>query len=145
MQKGIIALFFQNSEFSVVPRALNAWKDYVAERKRVKRIALYVLNRLRHPLAGWFQRWKYDAADSQKQMMHFTKAELMDKIIADENLIGSTESRLQRMDEAIENLAIQRENLLGHYIRGQKLAIALCKNKYLKSLFRAFLRWKRFN
>jgi hypothetical protein len=44
MQKGIIALFFQNSEFSVVPRALNAWKDYVAERRRVKRIALYVLN-----------------------------------------------------------------------------------------------------
>jgi len=29
MQKGIIALFFQNSEFSVVPRALNAWKEYV--------------------------------------------------------------------------------------------------------------------
>ena len=77
--------------------------------------------------------------------MNYTKAELMDKIIADENLIGSTESRLQRMDEAIENLAIQRENLLGHYIRGQKLAIALCKNNYLKSLFRAFLRWKRFN
>jgi hypothetical protein len=51
-------------------------------------------------------------------MMNYTKAELMDKIIADENLIGSTESRLQRMDEAIENLAIQRENLLGHYIRG---------------------------
>jgi metal-responsive CopG/Arc/MetJ family transcriptional regulator len=29
MQKGIIALFFRNSEFKVVPRALNAWKDYV--------------------------------------------------------------------------------------------------------------------
>jgi len=54
MQKGIIALFFQNSEFSVVPRALNAWKDYVAERKRVKRVAQFVINRLRHPLAGWF-------------------------------------------------------------------------------------------
>jgi hypothetical protein len=89
-----------------VPKALNAWKEYVQERKRVKRVALYVINQLRHPLAGWFQRWKYDAADSQKQMMHYTKAELMDKIIADENLIGSTESRLQRMDEAIENLAI---------------------------------------
>jgi len=51
-------------------------------------------------------------------MIHLTKAELMDKIIADENLIGSTESRLQIMDESIEHLDIQRENLLGHYIRG---------------------------
>lgn len=94
MQKGIIALFFQNSEFAVVPKALNAWKEFIAERKRIKRAAQFVLNQLRHPLAGWFQRWKYDAADSRKQMMHLTKAELMDKIIADENLIGSTESRL---------------------------------------------------
>ena len=30
----------------------------------------------------------------------------MDKIITDENLIGSSESLLQRMDEAIEHLAI---------------------------------------
>ena len=47
------------------------------------------------------------------------------------------------MDEAIDHLAIQRENLLGHYIRGQKLAVALCKNNYLKTTFRAFMRWKR--
>jgi len=51
-------------------------------------------------------------------MQTLTKQQLVDKIVADENLIGSTESRLQRMDEAIDQLAIQRENLLGHYIRG---------------------------
>jgi hypothetical protein len=49
------------------------------------------------------------------------------------------------MDEAIDHLAIQRENLLGHYIRGQKLAVALIKNNYLKTVFRAFLRWKRMS
>jgi hypothetical protein len=38
--------------------------------------------------------------------MHLTKDQLMDKIITDENLIGSSESLLQRMDEAIEHLAI---------------------------------------
>ena len=64
MQKGIIGLFFKNSEFSVVPRALNAWKEYVLNRKRIRRTCQFVLNHLKHPLAGWFQRWKYDAADS---------------------------------------------------------------------------------
>lgn len=29
MQKGIINLFFKNSDFAVMPKALNAWKDYV--------------------------------------------------------------------------------------------------------------------
>ena len=66
MQRGIIGLFFKNSEFSVVPKALNAWKDYVLKRKLIRRTCQYVLNHLKHPLAGWFQRWKYDAADSQK-------------------------------------------------------------------------------
>lgn len=64
MQKGIIGLFFKNSEFSVVPKALNAWKEYVLNRKRIRRTCQFVLNHLKHPLAGWFQRWKYDAADS---------------------------------------------------------------------------------
>ena len=54
MQKGIIALFFKNSEFSVVPKALNAWKDYVLNRKRIRRTCQMVLNRLKHPLSGWF-------------------------------------------------------------------------------------------
>ena len=47
------------------------------------------------------------------------------------------------MDEAIDHLNIQRENLLSHYITGQKLAITLGKNNHLKSMFRAFARWKR--
>lgn len=143
MQRGIIGLFFTKSEFNIVPKAFNSWKEYTERRKRMRQAARFVLNSMHHPLQGWFQRWKYDAADAQRAMAHFNKQQLIDKIIADENLIGATEQRLQRMDEAIDHLAIQRENLLGHYIRGQKLAVALCKNNYLKSVFRAFMRWKR--
>ena len=47
------------------------------------------------------------------------------------------------MDENIENLNIQRDNLLLHYISGQKLAIALGKNNHIKSMFRAFIKWKK--
>jgi len=49
------------------------------------------------------------------------------------------------MDDAIDHLAVQRETLLGHYMRGQKLAVALFRNNYLKTMMRAFLRWKRAN
>lgn len=145
MSKGIIGLFFQKSEFNIVPKALNTWKEFVAQRKQMREAARFVLNSMHHPLHGWFQRWKFDAADAQKHMNHLSKQQLIDKIISDENLIGATEQRITRMDEAIDHLAIQRENLLGHYIRGQKLAVALIKNNYMKTIFRGFLRWKRYS
>lgn len=49
------------------------------------------------------------------------------------------------MDYTVDNLAIQREQLLGHFIRGQKLALALCHSNFKKTLGRAFLRWKSYN
>lgn len=57
--------------------------------------------------------------------------------------IGSAKSRLQRMDEAIDHLGIQRDNLVQHFIGGQKLALALARNNYQKSTMKAFMRWKR--
>jgi len=47
------------------------------------------------------------------------------------------------MDQAIEHLNIQRDNLLQHFFKGQKLALAKIHNNYLATLFRAFSRWKR--
>ena len=43
--------------------------------------------------------------DNMKKLDGISKQELIDKIIADENLIGSTESRLDRMGNTIDNLA----------------------------------------
>ena len=84
-------------------------------------------------------------SDAENKLKGLSKQELIDKIIADENLIGSTESRLDRMGNSIDTLAFQRENLFGHYVRGQKLAVSLCKNNMMKTYWRAFMRWKRFS
>lgn len=145
MQKGIIGLFFTNSEFQIMPKAFNQWKAWVARRKFVRHRANYVLNHMRHPCSRLFYRWKYEHADAARRLKALSKQQLIDKIIADENLIGATEARLVRMDDAIDHLAMQRETLLGHYMRGQKLAVALFRNNYLKTMMRAFLRWKRAN
>ena len=48
------------------------------------------------------------------------------------------------MDQAIDHLNIQRENLLEHFIKGQRLALAKLNNNYLVTVFRSFARWKRF-
>jgi hypothetical protein len=46
----------------------------------------------------YFKKWKYDKADTEKVISKLTKRQLIDKIIADENLIGSSKSRISRMD-----------------------------------------------
>lgn len=90
MNRAVIALFFKNSEFNVVPKAFNMWKEYIQERKRMKEAARLILNSIHHPLHGFFKKWKYNAADCQKRMDGMSKTQLINKIIADENLIDST-------------------------------------------------------
>lgn len=143
MQKAVVGLFFKNTDFNIIPKALNQWKGWVRSRKRVKENARYILNCLNHPLAIYFKKWKYEKADSEKVLNRLSKKQLIDKIVADENLIGSSKSRIQRMDQAIDHLNIQRDNLLEHFIKGQRLALAKVNNNYLATVFRAFARWKK--
>lgn len=106
MQKAVVGLFFKNTDFNIIPKALNQWKDWIRSRKRAKENARFVLNCLNHPLTIYFKKWKFDKADSEKVLDTLSKKQLIDKIVADENLIGSSKSRIQRMDQAIDHLNI---------------------------------------
>jgi len=61
---------------------------------------------MNHPLTIYFKKWNYDKADLEKVLDRLSKKQLIDKIVADENLIGSSKSRIQRMDQAIDHLNI---------------------------------------
>lgn len=98
---------------------------------------------MNHPLHWAFRKWKLGEEDAREKLRTVLKKDLIKKIIDDEMAIGSAQNRLERMDETIENLGIQRDSLLQHYIAGQRLALALGRNNQMRSLFRAFIRWKR--
>lgn len=118
MQKAIVGLFFKNSEFSIMPKAMNQWKRWVQIRKMYRRQAGLVVNAINHPLFWAFRKWKYSEEIAKQKLKDLTKQDLIDKIISDEMAIGSAESRLSRMDDAIEHLNIQRDSLLQHFISG---------------------------
>lgn len=118
MQRGIRRIFYKHSQFDIVPKAFNQMKAFVRARKLARENAKKVLNWMRNPLAIYFRRWKYDMADQQKALAGLSKQDLIDKIIQDEQLLGSKKSKLEQMNYLVENLAIQREQLLGHFIRG---------------------------
>ena len=138
-----MSLFFKNSEFQIVPKAMNQWKRWVEIRKLCKREAAFVVNAMNHPMFWAFRKWKYSEEIAREKLKDLTKNELVDKIVADEIAIGSAQSRISRMDDAIEHLQIQRENLVQHFISGQKLALVLGKNNHQKAMFKAFIKWKR--
>jgi hypothetical protein len=45
-------------------------------------------------------------------------------------------------DAVIRHLSTQRDELLAHYIRGQKLALSMCHNNHVKGKGKYFSRWK---
>lgn len=73
MQKGIISLFFQNSDFCIVPKAFNQLKAYVTQRKAARARATQALNWMNHPLSVYFRKWKYDMADSENKLKGLSK------------------------------------------------------------------------
>jgi hypothetical protein len=77
---------------------MNQWKEWVKSRKRVKENARNILNWMNHPLTIYFKKWKYEKSDAEKVLRKLSKRQIIDKIVADENLIGSSKSRIQRMD-----------------------------------------------
>jgi hypothetical protein len=81
-------------------------------RKLCKREAAFVVNAMNHPIFWAFRKWKYSEEIARQKLKDLTKTDLVDKIVADEMAIGSAQSRIHRMDEAIDHLTIQRENLL---------------------------------
>ena len=83
---------------------MNQWKEWVKSRKRVKENARNILNWMNHPLTIYFKKWKYEKSDAEKVLRKLS--------------IGSSKSRIQRMDQAIEHLNIQRDNLLQHFFKG---------------------------
>jgi DNA-binding transcriptional MerR regulator len=106
MHRAIVGLFFRNSDFEIIPKALNQWKRWVQQRRLVKQWSRYTLNALNHPLHWFFRRWKLQDEDAKHQLKQVLKKDLIKKIIGDELAIGSAQHRLQRMDETIENLGI---------------------------------------
>jgi len=61
---------------------------------------------MNHPLFWSFRRWKYGDQIDKEQLKDMHKKDLVEKIISDELAIGSAQSRIERMDEAIEHLNI---------------------------------------
>lgn len=143
MHRAVVGLFFRNSDFEIIPKAFNQWRRWIQQRKLCKQWARYSVNAMNHPLHWAFRKWKLSEVDAREKLKTVLKKDLVKKIIDDELAIGSAQHRLERMDEQIENLGIQRDSLLQHYIAGQRLALALGKNNHMRTMFRAFIRWKK--
>ena len=112
MHRAIVGLFFRNSDFEIIPKAFNQWRRWIQQRRFVKQWSRYCVNAMNHPLHRAFRKWKHSEEDARERLRHVLKKDLIKKIIDDDIAIGSAQHRLERMDEGIENLGIQRDSLL---------------------------------
>jgi len=89
MHRAIVGLFFRNSDFEIIPKALNQWKRWVQQRKLVKQWSRYTVNAMNHPLHWAFRKWKLSEDDARQKLQTVLKKDLIKKIIDDEMAIGS--------------------------------------------------------
>ena len=64
------------------------------------------MNALNHPLFWTFRKWKHGDSFGKEKLKEVPKSELIEKIITDELAIGSAQSRIARMNDAIDHLNI---------------------------------------
>lgn len=84
-----------------MPKAFNQWKRWIQIRKLMKRWSSYAVNAMNHPLFWAFRKWRHSEEIAREKLKDITKTELVDKIVSDEMAIGSAQSRLARMDDAL--------------------------------------------
>ena len=106
MRKAVIGFFFKNSDFEILPRAMRQWRQWIAQRKMYRKQMAFCINSMNHPLSRAFRKWKFQEAYARDKLKHLSKTDMVDKIVSDEMAIGSAESRMTRMDDAIEHLSI---------------------------------------
>jgi hypothetical protein len=89
MHRAIVGLFFRNSDYEIVPKALNQWKRWVQQRRLIKQWSRYCVNAMNHPLHWAFRKWKMSEEDAREKLRHVLKKDLVKKIIDDEMAIGA--------------------------------------------------------
>ena len=130
-------------DFDILPRALEQWKAWVNVRKLFRRFCKLTLQHVNSDVAWAFRTWKYQHEDARRALKGLTKNQLVDRCIADENLLGTLNSKLARKKENIELMTQERDHLLNHFASGQKMAFTLAKNNEVQTRVKAFGRWKK--
>ena len=64
MHRAVVALFFKNSDFQIIPKAFNQWRRWIQMRKIVKQWSVYTVGAINHPLFWSFRKWKMHEEDA---------------------------------------------------------------------------------
>jgi len=78
MQKAISRLILNASGLTVLPKALNSWKEFTIQRKKIKKFAQRVHNYQRKSdLINTFSRWRVWTRKNRQYEEEIPKRELM--------------------------------------------------------------------
>lgn len=89
-----------------------------------------------------FNKWRQSDTLRAASLNKIPRKELMAWNIKQTTEMIRLANKEAESDNTLKHLALQRDELLEHYIRGQKLSLSACRNKHLKGLGIAISRWK---
>jgi len=125
------------------PKMFDRWRMYVKMRKLVRHWMNYISNRQSHhraDLAVAFDRWKYYYPGVHAKYQRHTRDQLLKRAVAAGQKLYALADSTGENEDLLNHLGLQRDDLQEHYIKSQKLAIALGRDNINKSARKAFSR-----
>ena len=144
MERAVKKLKMQaNPEIWPLPKAMEAWKDFVNLRKNIKYYADYIRHHLGdQPLQNAFLRWKQYRVNSQLPLEMMTKAQLVQICMDNERNVGIQRNHMNDQDAYLSDLTLQKIALFNRCLAGRKLGLTVPREKFDSAKQKAFHRWK---
>lgn len=126
-------------------KAFDHLKMAIQIRKMLRYYLTFCNNRVTHVKADVqdaFRKWACGDNLKAIQLDRLPFEDLELRNIRQCQVLVDISDKEQYNDAVIKHLSLQRDELLAHYIRGQKLALSHCHNKLLQGKSKYFSRWK---
>lgn len=144
MERGVKKLKMQaNPDLWPLPKAMEAWKDYVNLRKNIKYYADFIRKHTGDiPLQSAFLKWKQYRINSQLPLEMMNKAQLVQICMDNERNVNIQRNHMNDQDAYLSDLTLQKIALFNRCLSGRKLGLTLPREKFDNAKQKAFHRWK---
>ena len=145
MKSFIIRMFFQMSDFSVIPKAFNQLRAYTKTKKLYK-TAFKTCHKYMNSDIYWaFKRWKHHHEDARKYLQSLSKSQLIHSVCKNEHILGSLQYQQESKNNYINFQLSERQKLLINFASGQKIAFQRCEYKLrYRPMRKFFTKWQKY-
>ncbi len=133
LAKAIARMQHYNDDLYVKPKMFDRWRQYVHLRRLFRYWGNYVNKRsefIKCDIAVAFDRWKNYEQASRRNLEQLPREELEHKVLNAQSKMEGLADKIADKENIVGGLSGQREALIENYMKGQRLGLALWRDRH---------------